>query len=174
MSTGSHAGDAGDTSTHHGHEGHGATQYVHDEGGAAHGTLKGYMTGFVLSVFLTAIPFWLVMARPIESATTTAMIVIVFAVTQIVVHMIYFLHMDSRSEGGWTVMALIFTVVLVGITVSGSLWVMYHLNTNMMPMNMMEMPDGGPMGDTGMEPGAGGSGGSGGAMPGMDHGAHGG
>ena len=64
MSTGSHAGDAGDTSTHHGHEGHGATQYVHDEGGAAHGTLKGYLTGFVLSVFLTAIPFWLVMARP--------------------------------------------------------------------------------------------------------------
>ena len=52
---------------------------------------------------------------------------------QIVVHMIYFLHMDAPSEGGWTLMALIFTLVLVVITLTGSLWVMYHLNTNMMP-----------------------------------------
>ena len=42
--------------------------------------------------------------------------------------------MDSKSEGGWTVMALIFTLVIVVITISGSLWVMYHLNSNMMPM----------------------------------------
>ncbi len=41
--------------------------------------------------------------------------------------------MNTKSEGGWTMMALIFTVVLVVITLSGSLWVMYHLNTNMMP-----------------------------------------
>ncbi len=53
---------------------------------------------------------------------------------QIVVHMVYFLHMNSKAEGGWSMMALIFTVVLVVITLSGSLWVMYHLKTNMMPM----------------------------------------
>ena len=53
---------------------------------------------------------------------------------QIVVHMIYFLHMNTKSEGGWTMMALIFTIVLVVITLSGSLWVMNHLNSNMMPM----------------------------------------
>jgi cytochrome o ubiquinol oxidase operon protein cyoD len=55
-----------------------------------------------------------------------------FAAVQIVVHMIYFLHMSPRSESGWTLMALLFTVVVVVITLSGSLWVMYHLNTNMM------------------------------------------
>jgi cytochrome o ubiquinol oxidase operon protein cyoD len=62
---------------------------------------------------------------------------------QIVVHMIFFLHMNSRSEGGWTLLALIFTILLVVIALSGSLWVMHHLNTNMMPMNpemMKNMP----------------------------------
>ena len=36
-------------------------------------------------------------------------------------------------------LALIFTVVLVVITLSGSLWVMYHMNTNMMPMSVHDM-----------------------------------
>ena len=66
-----------------------------------------------------------------------------FALVQIVVHMIYFLHMNTKSEGGWTMMALIFTLVIVVITLVGSLWVMYHLNTNMMPMSpemMKHMP----------------------------------
>ncbi len=61
---------------------------------------------------------------------------------QIVVHMIYFLHMNSRSEEGWTLMALIFTVILVGIAISGSIWVMYHLTGNMTPslQDMKNMP----------------------------------
>jgi cytochrome o ubiquinol oxidase operon protein cyoD len=61
---------------------------------------------------------------------------------QIVVHMVYFLHMSPKSQGGWNMMALVFTLVLVVITMSGSMWVMYHLNTNMMPMpvNMNSMP----------------------------------
>ena len=53
---------------------------------------------------------------------------------QIYVHMVYFLHMNPKAEGGWTMMALIFTLVLVVITLSGSLWIMYHLKTNMMPV----------------------------------------
>ena len=64
----------------------------------------------------------------------TAGLVMLFAVVQIVVHMIYFLHMNTKSEGGWTMMALIFTLVLIVIALSGSLWVMHHLNTNMMTM----------------------------------------
>lgn len=41
--------------------------------------------------------------------------------------------MNAKSEGGWNMLSLMFTLVLVVITLSGSLWVMYHLNTNMMP-----------------------------------------
>ncbi len=114
-------------------ETHGSRDGHHDE--AAHGTLRGYLTGFVLAVVLTAIPFWLVMAEPIADPRLTTVLVIAFAVAQIIVHMIYFLHMNTRSEGGWTLLALIFTVVLVVITLAGSLWIMYHLNANMMPVH---------------------------------------
>jgi cytochrome o ubiquinol oxidase operon protein cyoD len=47
--------------------------------------------------------------------------------------MVYFLHMNGKSEGGWTMLALIFTLVLVVILLAGSLWVMFHMNHNMMP-----------------------------------------
>jgi cytochrome o ubiquinol oxidase operon protein cyoD len=114
----------------------------HDEAAPAHATLKGYLTGFVLSVLLTAIPFWLVMHGALDNKQATAAIVVGFAFVQIVVHMIFFLHMDARSEGGWTLMALIFTLVLLAIALSGTLWVMYHLNVNMMPgmRDMMHAP----------------------------------
>lgn len=104
-----------------------------DHGGAPHGSRRGYVTGFLLSVVLTAIPFALVMTGAIADARITAGIVIAAAVVQIVVHMIYFLHMNAKSEEGWTMMALIFTVIIVVITISGSIWVMYNMNTNMMP-----------------------------------------
>ncbi len=123
MSTDTHAAHAGDQ--HHHGEGH------------SHGTFSSYMLGFVLSVVLTAIPFWLVMSGVLPSKQITALIIMAFAVVQIVVHMIYFLHMNTKSENGWTMMALIFTIVMVVIALSGSLWVMSHLNSNMMPMHEM-------------------------------------
>ena len=119
------------------HDAHGHGHDDHDDGN--HSTFKGYMTGFILSVILTAIPFWLVMGKVFEKPSTTALVVLAFAAVQIVVHMIYFLHMNTKSEGGWNMLALIFTVVLVVITLAGSLWVMYHLNHNMMPMSPHEM-----------------------------------
>jgi cytochrome o ubiquinol oxidase operon protein cyoD len=128
----------------HGHVGHHGAQHddhVHDDGGLGgmHVTLGGYVVGFALSVLLTAIPFWIVMTRAIESTGWTITVILGFAAVQIVVHMIYFLHMTPKAEGGWLLMALIFTVVLVVITLSGSLWVMYHLNSNMMPMSPSEL-----------------------------------
>jgi cytochrome o ubiquinol oxidase operon protein cyoD len=59
---------------------------------------------------------------------------------QIVVHTIFFLHVNTRAEGGWTLLALIFTIVIVSIVISGSLWIMYHLNSNMMPMTPDSLP----------------------------------
>jgi cytochrome o ubiquinol oxidase operon protein cyoD len=107
----------------------------------AHGSLRGYLTGFFLSVVLTAVPFWLVMGGVPSSKQVAALIIMILAAVQIVVHMISFLHMNARSESGWTLMALLFTLVLVGITLSGSLWVMYHLNANMMlDPGMSQMP----------------------------------
>jgi len=124
---------SGDSHDHYqGHHGHG------EETHPGHSTLKGYMVGFVLSVILTAIPFWLVMANVIESAGLTALIILAFAAVQIFVHMIYFLHMSPKAEGGWNLLALIFTLILVFIALAGSVWVMYNLNINMMPGVMSE------------------------------------
>lgn len=121
------------------HAGH-DHDHGHDDG-HTHGTLRSYMIGFWLSVFLTAIPFYLVMSGAVDSKQIVSFVVIAFAVAQIVVHMVFFLHMDAKSESGWTLMALIFTVVIVVITLAGSLWVMYHLNVNMMPgHDMSRMP----------------------------------
>lgn len=107
--------------------------------GEPHGSFRGYVTGFVLAAILTAIPFWLVMGDVIGNARITGLVVMAFAVVQVVVHMIFFLHMNTRSEGGWTVLALIFTATVVIITLVGSLWVMHHLNANMMPMSAEDM-----------------------------------
>ena len=116
-------------------------EVLHSGDAAAHGSRKGYLTGFILSVILTAIPFWLVMSHVVTDSRVAAGLVMGFGLVQIVVHMVCFLHMNTKSEGGWTMLALIFTLVLVVIALSGSLWIMYHLNENMMPtmQNMNDM-----------------------------------
>ncbi len=112
-----------------------------DHDAAAHGSLSSYLIGFALSVVLTAIPFWLVISGTLGSKPLTAVAIMLLAAVQIVVHMIYFLHMNTRSENGWSMMALIFTVIMVVIALTGSLWVMHHLNVNMMPVHdMSNMP----------------------------------
>jgi len=120
-------------STTHDH-GHGHDDHGHHDDGGYHATIKGYVIGFLLSVVLTAIPFWLVMGRVLPSPRATAFVILAFAAVQMVVHMIYFLHMNAKVEGGWSMLALTFTVALVVIMLAGSIWVMYHLNTNMMPV----------------------------------------
>lgn len=112
---------------------HHAEHAAHDDLGY-HATVKGYLVGFLLSVVLTAIPFWLVM-QEVLPAGATVWIVLGFAAVQMVVHMVYFLHLDARSQGGWSLLALLFTALIVVIMLAGSVWVMYHLNTNMMPMD---------------------------------------
>jgi cytochrome o ubiquinol oxidase operon protein cyoD len=131
-----HGGGDGSSGHDHGGDGHGGGG--HTDGGL-HLTLRGYVTGFFAAVFLTAIPFWLVMGKTLGGSNLTAAVILAFAAVQIVVHMVYFLHMSPKSEGGWNLLALLFTVMLVVIALSGSLWVMYHLNHNMMPDSMMNM-----------------------------------
>ncbi|TAL70358.1 MAG: cytochrome o ubiquinol oxidase subunit IV [Burkholderiaceae bacterium] len=99
------------------------------------GSLRGYLTGFLLAAILTVIAFWLVMGHVFASRELTIFTVLALAAVQIVVHMVYFLHLDTRSEDGWNMLALIFTVVLVGIVLGASIWVMYNENANMMPMS---------------------------------------
>ncbi|HEY1137565.1 MAG TPA: cytochrome o ubiquinol oxidase subunit IV [Xanthomonadaceae bacterium] len=115
--------------------------HSHHDDGIPHVSVREYLNGFVLSVVLTAIPFALVMTKTFSDSRVAAVVLLLFAAVQVVVHMVYFLHMNTKSEGGWNLLALVFTAVLVVIVLSGSLWVMYHLNSNMMPgvHDMQEM-----------------------------------
>lgn len=114
-----------------------AHEPAHD--GHSHGSMRDYVTGFVLSVILTVIPFWLVMGEVLESRVWTVALIMLFGAVQIVVHMVYFLHMNRKSEGGWILSSLLFTGIIIVIALAGSLWVMHHLNTNMMPMSPEQM-----------------------------------
>jgi cytochrome o ubiquinol oxidase operon protein cyoD len=120
----------------------------HDEphGGPAHGeeghfTLRSYLLGFAAAAVLTAVPFWMVMTGAVADVALAAAIIIVLALAQILVHTFAFLHLTARAQGGWTLVAYVFTAVLVVITIGGSLWIMYHLNMNMMPGMMGEPTD---------------------------------
>ncbi len=108
--------------------GHGATH--------GHGTRRDYLIGFALSAVLTAAPFWLVMTGALGDVRITAAWIIALAFVQIIVHTIFFLHVNTQAEGGWTLLAMLFTLVMIAIVISGSLWIMYHLNSNMMSMPM--------------------------------------
>lgn len=118
--------------------GHGAAQEsVHDVDETGQFTLRGYLVGFAAAAVLTALAFWIVMSGVIAHAGVASAVVVVLAVAQIFVQTAAFLHVNARVQGGWTLIAYVFTAVIVVITIAGSLWIMYHLNTNMMP-GMME------------------------------------
>ncbi len=109
--------------------------------GGMHFTLRGYLTGFAAAAVLTVIPFWIVMTGAIPNAVAAAATIVALAVAQILVHTFAFLHVNARAQDGWTLVAYVFTAVLVVITIGGSLWIMYHLNLNMMPGMMGEQAD---------------------------------
>ncbi len=100
--------------------------------GESHGSLSSYLTGFILSVILTAAAFACVLTGGLGTIAILATVA-ALAVVQIVVHLVFFLHLTGASEQRWNVMALIFAVVTVAILAGGTLWVMYNANMNMMP-----------------------------------------
>ena len=121
----------------HHHDGHG---HGHAADAGPHSSLREYLIGFGLSVVLTAIPFWLVMAEVITDRSTGILVLGAFAVVQMLVHMVYFLHMNGRLQGGWTMLSTIFTVIFLGIAIVGTLWVMYNMNAHMMPQHTTPNP----------------------------------
>ena len=92
--------------------------------------LTSYISGFLLSLIFTLIPYIIVTKHLFEiSALITA--TIVFAVAQLFVQLYFFLHLGHESKPRWNLMAFLFTVVTVVTIVLGSLWIMNNLNYNM-------------------------------------------
>ena len=100
-------------------------------GGAAHGSVKEYVWGLILSIVLTAIPFGLVMSGELSSGLTLV-IILLCAIAQVFVQLVFFLHMNTSSEQIWNTTSAVFIVLIVAIVVLGSIWIMQHLNHNML------------------------------------------
>jgi len=102
-----------------------------DSTGASKGSLQSYLTGFVLSLILTAIPFALVLNGTLSSSAILAGI-FGAGIVQILVHLHYFLHLDTSSAAGWNMLAIIFTLLIMVLFVGGSIWIMNDLHYRMM------------------------------------------
>lgn len=104
----------------------------------SHGSMGTLMTGFALAALLTIVPFALVMGEVQISRTAMIGLIMGLAAVQILVHLVFFLHVNRSAEGGWTLAASIFSVIILVIVLAGSLWVMHNMNENMMPMPDMD------------------------------------
>ena len=100
------------------------------EYGSDHGTIKSYVVGFVLSIVITVLAFLLVAFKPVSSEIIYIVIAIL-AILQLYVQLVFFLHLNTRSEGRWNLLVFLFSLIVVLIIIFGSIWIMVNLNYNM-------------------------------------------
>jgi len=102
-----------------------------------HGTMTSYVAGFILSLLFTLIPYYLVVKKPTDKHTILATI-IAFAVLQLVVQVVFFLHLGREKKPRWNLFFLTSTIGIILVVVLGSIWIMNHLHYNMMPMDVTD------------------------------------
>ncbi len=101
--------------------------------------LKGYTIGLGLALVLTLVSFGLPATGLVWGPAVPAAL-IVLALAQVGVHLVFFLHLTTGPDNTNNAMALAFGVLVVGLVIGGSLWIMWHLDANMVPMDrMMDM-----------------------------------
>ena len=98
----------------------------------------GYVIGFALAIVLTIASFWVTRTNFIYGPAL-AVALLVLAVAQMGVHLVFFLHITTDPDNTNNVLALAFGALIVCLVVFGSIWVMIHMNQNMMPMPMDKM-----------------------------------
>jgi cytochrome o ubiquinol oxidase subunit IV len=98
--------------------------------------IQGYLMGFVLAALLTAASFYVLRTNLIWAPGIVVMLV-VLAVAQIGVHLVFFLHLTTAPDNTNNVLALAFGILIVVLIIGGSIWIMSHLNARMMPMSGM-------------------------------------
>ena len=95
-----------------------------------------YVIGFVLACVLTAASFY-VLNTSLIWGPGIPVALIVLAIAQMGVHLVFFLHINTAPDNTNNIMALAFGVLIVALVIAGSLWIMDHLNQNMAPMHQM-------------------------------------
>ena len=110
-----------------------------DEHRAAHEIATGfrsYLLGLALAALLTAISFTLP-ATGLVWGPGVPVALLVFAIAQMGVHLVFFLHITTSPDNTNNVLALAFGLLIVVLVLGGSIWIMSHLNHNMLPMNQI-------------------------------------
>ena len=116
--------------------------YTHDvaPGDERHASVRlrvlGYVVGLALAVLLTATSFFIAGTNLVWQPSIPIAI-IVLAIAQMGVHLVFFLHITTGPDNTNNVMALAFGLLIVLLVISGSLWIMANLNHNMMPMDQI-------------------------------------
>lgn len=105
-------------------------------GGSGFKEIQIYLLGLLLAVGLTVASFWIAGSDLVWGPGIPAAL-LALAVAQIGVHLVFFLHITSGPENTNNTLALAFGVLIVLLVVVGSIWIMAHLNHNMMPMDQL-------------------------------------
>lgn len=98
--------------------------------------LRGYLIGLGLAAALTAASFWSLDEHVIYGPGIV-MALIVFGLAQVGVHLVFFLHLTTSPDNTNNALALAFGVLFVSMVFFGSIWVMFHLNANLIPASAL-------------------------------------
>jgi len=98
--------------------------------------LLGYLVGLGLAVLLTATSFFIA-GTDLVWQPSIPVAIIVLAIAQMGVHLVFFLHITTGPDNANNVLALAFGLLIVFLVIAGSLWIMANLNHNMMPMDQL-------------------------------------
>jgi cytochrome o ubiquinol oxidase subunit IV len=116
--------------------GHGEVAPGDEEEGSVGSQLLGYVVGLGLAVLLTATSFFIA-GTDLVWQPSIPVALIVLAIAQMGVHLVFFLHITTGPDNTNNVMALAFGLLIVFLVIGGSLWIMANLNHNMMPMDQL-------------------------------------
>ena len=108
----------------------------HLEGGGIGERVLGYLAGLGLAVLLTATSFF-VAGTDLVWQPSIPVALVVLAIAQMGVHLVFFLHITTGADNTNNVLALAFGVLIVILVIGGSLWIMANLNHNMTPMDQL-------------------------------------
>jgi cytochrome o ubiquinol oxidase operon protein cyoD len=96
----------------------------------------GYVVGLGLAILLTATSFFVAGTNLVWQPSIPVAIV-VLAIAQMGVHLVFFLHITTGPDNTNNVLALAFGLLIIFLVIGGSLWIMANLNHNMLPMDQI-------------------------------------
>jgi cytochrome o ubiquinol oxidase operon protein cyoD len=100
------------------------------------GGIASYLIGLGLATLLTLVSFFVARTTLVWQPSIPVALA-VLAIAQMGVHLVFFLHITTGPDNVNNVMALAFGVLIVLLVIAGSLWIMAHMNHNMMPMDQI-------------------------------------